>query len=594
MEELKIINKGTNNLLLLFNRIFKIKNQSVYQLTFVLLLFITILSIGIMSVVWIYTDTIRSKTEINKVQETVFQRQSEELKAQVSIIISYLEYVSKNSNSTSVKNQQNEVLDYLESIRFGIDGYVFVNTYEGDALLFSGKKLEKPISMSELDYPDELDFYKIEMDLAREPEGGSFKYYFKKLDDNELYPKISYIMGFDQWGWIVGAGDYLDNLSDEIAALEMNLKDELKNNIRVIVVIFISVLLILIVVSYFVARAIRGQFRKFVIAYNKSQIDSGDNNRFKKIVIRELKDIGDDILQTKNALVEANVIINRSSSIAFLWKNESGWPVEYVSENVEQIFGYSVEDFINRKIKYIDLIHKEDLNRVLYEVNQYSRDKEQLSFSHKPYRIITKSGDILWVEDKTFIRRNLDLQITHYEGIVIDITKRINAENELVSAYNEIRILKDKLQAENIYLRKNVEFNNLHKDIIGNSEQIRETIAKAKQVAPTDTTVLLIGETGTGKELFANGIHNSSPLTDKTLVTINCASIPEQLIESELFGHEKGAFTGADSKKIGLIEIANNSTIFLDEISELPFNSQSRLLRVIENREITREEVINQ
>jgi len=439
-----------------------------------------------------------------------------------------------------------------------------------------------------MNFPDDIDFYKIEMGLAIKPGGGSFSYNFRKIDDEKLYPKISYIMGFDEWGWIVGAGDYLDNLNSEIALVRNNLQEELKLHILTIVSVFIVVLIMLLVISHFVARSIRNQFNKFVSEYEQLATDINSIEKFENIRIHELKEIGIDIAKTKKTLFEANTIINRSSTVAFLWKNKTGWPVEYVSHNVDKLIGYSADEITSNDFKYIDLIHRDDLPNVNHEFETYGKDEALSHFTHQPYRIKSKTGNYIWVEDKTYIRRDSDNKITHHEGLIIDITKKVEAEQELMNAYSKIRDLKDRLQAENIFIKKHIEQNNLHVDIVGNSKQIKDVIAKAIQVAETDSTVLLLGETGTGKELFANGIHNSSSRKGNTLVAINCASIPEQLIESELFGHEKGAFTGADSKKIGLLEIANDSTIFLDEIGELPMSAQSKLLRVIENKEIQR------
>ena len=124
--------------------------------------------------------------------------------------------------------------------------------------------------------------------------------------------------------------------------------------------------------------------------------------------------------------------------------------------------------------------------------------------------------------------------------------------------------------------------------IIGQSNALEDVLYRAEQVAPTNTTVLILGETGTGKELIASAIHNMSPRKERPLITVNCAALPGNLIESELFGREKGAFTGADTRQLGRFEIANSSTLCLDEIGELPLELQAKLLRVIQHNEFER------
>jgi len=164
-----------------------------------------------------------------------------------------------------------------------------------------------------------------------------------------------------------------------------------------------------------------------------------------------------------------------------------------------------------------------------------------------------------------------------YTIILRDVNERKQAEQEL-----------RKLQTENVYLRSEVQGELEYDDIIGASGAIRNVLKKIKQVAGTDSTVLVTGETGTGKELIAKAIHQRSLRKDNLLVTVNCAALPGGLIESELFGHEKGAFTGALTRKIGRFELADKGTIFLDEIGDLPLELQAKLLRVLQEGELQR------
>jgi PAS domain S-box-containing protein len=169
-----------------------------------------------------------------------------------------------------------------------------------------------------------------------------------------------------------------------------------------------------------------------------------------------------------------------------------------------------------------------------------------------------------------------------------EIDERKGAEESLRSAFAEIRKLKDRLQAENIYLQQDVAREYNFGDIIGQSTAISYVFFRIEQVAPQDATVLLLGETGTGKGMVARAIHGSSSRKDRPMITVNCTSLPANLIESELFGREKGAFTGADTRQIGRFELADGGTIFLDEIGEMPQELQCKLLRVIQEGEFER------
>ncbi len=159
---------------------------------------------------------------------------------------------------------------------------------------------------------------------------------------------------------------------------------------------------------------------------------------------------------------------------------------------------------------------------------------------------------------------------------------------ELRAALSEIKAMKEQLEVENIYFRHESKMKHQFTNIIGQSDALKYVLHRTEQVAPTNTTTLILGETGTGKELIAAAIHNLSPRKARPLFTINCAALPTNLIESELFGCEKGAFTGADSRRIGRFEIANGSTLCLDEIGELPLELQAKLLRVIQHHEFER------
>src|SRR6202041_1694117 len=177
------------------------------------------------------------------------------------------------------------------------------------------------------------------------------------------------------------------------------------------------------------------------------------------------------------------------------------------------------------------------------------------------------------------------------EGDIIFLSQVANqialaVENAL--AYREIRELKEQLSKEKLYLEDEIRTEMNFAQIIGNSASLRRVLKEVRTVAPTDSTVLIYGETGTGKELIARAIHDSSPRRSKPFVKLNCAAIPTGLLESELFGHEKGAFTGAVSKKVGRLELADKGTLLLDEVGEIPLELQPKLLRVLQDQEFER------
>ncbi len=165
---------------------------------------------------------------------------------------------------------------------------------------------------------------------------------------------------------------------------------------------------------------------------------------------------------------------------------------------------------------------------------------------------------------------------------------RKNQEEELIQAKSQIENLKNQFENESRYLQEEIRTEHNFEEIIGRSGPLKKTLKQVEQVAPTDSTVLILGETGTGKELIARAIHNLGNRKERPLVKVNCAALPTYLIESELFGHEKGAFTGAISQQIGRFEMADNGTIFLDEIGEMPLELQVKLLRVLQEGEFER------
>jgi len=203
-------------------------------------------------------------------------------------------------------------------------------------------------------------------------------------------------------------------------------------------------------------------------------------------------------------------------------------------------------------------------------------------------RLRNAKGEYRWFLARLVPLRDEHGKILKWYGIVTDIDDRRRAEDELKTALAQIQILKDQLFHENAALREEIDTASMFEDIIGHSATLQTVLARVTKVAPTDSTVLITGETGTGKELFARAIHKHSQRSARAFVVVNCASIPSALVASELFGHEKGAFTGAHQRRPGRFELANGGTMFLDEVGELLPEMQIALLRVLQEREFQR------
>jgi transcriptional regulator with GAF, ATPase, and Fis domain len=204
------------------------------------------------------------------------------------------------------------------------------------------------------------------------------------------------------------------------------------------------------------------------------------------------------------------------------------------------------------------------------------------------FRIVCPDGTIKHIHSLAHPLFNAAGELTEYVGTTIDTTEQHEARTTLEQAFEEIKELKDRLYHENVALREEMDRASMFDEIIGSSQVVRAVLSRVAKVAPMDSTVLVTGETGTGKELIARAIHKRSKRAGQAFVAFNCAGIPPSLTASELFGHEKGSFTGAQQRRLGRFELAEAGTIFLDEIGELPAETQIALLRVIQEREFER------
>ena len=257
--------------------------------------------------------------------------------------------------------------------------------------------------------------------------------------------------------------------------------------------------------------------------------------------------------------------------------------------------GYRVKELLGQSV--FSIFYDEDKKEVREQFKSFVNSSTNIG--HWEFRKVHKDGSLLWVKETARMVKGSDDDMTILV-VCEDITYRKQAEmglkkahdeleqhvrertTDLSNALAEVKHLKNRLQAENVYLQEEIKLSHNFEEIITNSNVLKKVLSQVEQVAATGATVLILGESGTGKELVARAIHNLSPYRERSLVKVDCTTLPANLIESELFGHEKGAFTGAVARKVGRFELAHGGTIFLDEIGDLPLDLQAKLLRVLQ------------
>jgi transcriptional regulator with PAS, ATPase and Fis domain len=327
-----------------------------------------------------------------------------------------------------------------------------------------------------------------------------------------------------------------------------------------------------------------GQLARFIV-FILSAVLVGSLSVAQRQAAESLRRTRDDLRDTVEQLIETNDRLTRSE--AYLAEAQTlshtgsfGWDVstgeQFWSEETYRIFEY--DPTLKPTVQLaLERIHPEDLplvQQVMASVSEHGSDvdvEHRLSMpdgSVKTIRVLGHTSNDR-VGKSTFL------------GAITDIST-------IKNAFEEIQKLKDQLYKENLALREEIDVTRMFEEIVGSSPALQVVLSQVAKVAPTDSTVLVTGETGTGKELIARAIHKRSQRSSHAFVSINCAAIPQDLIASELFGHEKGAFTGATQRRLGRFEAADGGTIFLDEIGELPAETQVALLRVLQEHEFQR------
>ena len=316
-----------------------------------------------------------------------------------------------------------------------------------------------------------------------------------------------------------------------------------------------------------------GQYRWFLIRLNPLREEEG----------RVIRWYGTrtDIEDRKQA--EAGVKLLLDTIPAMVATTLPDGSADYVNERWLEYYGVSLEDLRDWRWKVV--VHPEDEPKVMNEWLAAVATGKPLEIEARMRRA---DGEYRWFAVRTVPIRDEFGRIVKWYAAGHDIDDRKRAEEELEKAFDEIKKLRDQLYKENLALKAEIDRSWMFEEIIGASPTLQTVLTRVSKVATTDSTVLVTGETGTGKELIAHAIHKQSRRSSRAFVNVNCAAIPPSLIASELFGHEKGAFTGATQRHMGRFELADGGTIFLDEVGELPPETQVALLRVLQEHKFER------
>jgi DNA-binding NtrC family response regulator len=327
-----------------------------------------------------------------------------------------------------------------------------------------------------------------------------------------------------------------------------------------------------------------GQLARFIV-FVLSAVLVGSLSVAQRKATESLRKTRDDLRDTVQKLMETNDRLTRSE--AYLAEAQTlshtgsfGWDVstgeQFWSDETYRIFEY--DPTLKPTVQLaLERIHPEDLplvREVMAGVSEHGRDVDV------EHRLLMPDGSVKTIRVLGHTANDRVGKPT-FLGAMTDVST-------IKNAFEEIQRLKDQLYKENLALREEIDVSRMFEEIVGSSPALQVVLSQVAKVAPTDSTVLISGETGTGKELIARAIHKRSQRSSRAFVSVNCAAIPQDLIASELFGHEKGAFTGATQRRLGRFEAADGGTIFLDEVGELPAETQVALLRVLQEREFQR------
>jgi formate hydrogenlyase transcriptional activator len=309
-----------------------------------------------------------------------------------------------------------------------------------------------------------------------------------------------------------------------------------------------------------------GKYRWFLFRWNPLRDEQGHVTRWYAAAtdIEERKQVEEVLRESEKSV---RLIVDSIAGLVAMMTPEG--EVEFVNNRVLEYFGKTLEEL--KSWATSDAVHPDDLPLVVAAWRLSVETGDPYDVDH---RLCRADGEYRWFHIRGLPLRDTEGHIVRWYNLLTDVDERKRAE--------------EKLHDENVALRDEIDQASMFEEIVGSSKPLRKVLSQLAKVAETDSTVLILGETGTGKELIARAIHNRSNRSTRAFVRINCAAVPASLIAAELFGHEKGAFTGAVQRRVGRFELAHGGTIFLDEIGELPPETQITLLRVLQEREFER------
>ena len=290
---------------------------------------------------------------------------------------------------------------------------------------------------------------------------------------------------------------------------------------------------------------------------------------------------GHDIEHLKRAEDRLRLVIDATP--ALLHSARPDGDLDFFNQTMLDYLGLSLEDVSGWR--WTSVIHPDDVEGI---VNQWRSSLETGEPFEAEARVRRADGKYCWQLHRKLPLRDEAGNIIKWFGSSVDVEEQHQARLSLEKAFDEIKALKDQLFKENLALKEEIDKTSMFEEIVGASTKLRGVLVHVAKVAPTDSTVLITGETGTGKELIARAIHKRSQRAARAFVSVNCAAIPPTLVAAELFGHERGAFTGATQRRLGRFELADGGTLFLDEVGELPPETQIMLLRVLQERTFER------
>jgi PAS domain S-box-containing protein len=326
-----------------------------------------------------------------------------------------------------------------------------------------------------------------------------------------------------------------------------------------------------------------GEYRWFLVRTSPLRDEQGNLIKWYGVStdIEDRKRAEEKLTQSESQLAEAQKLSHTGSWVYDIRRQI----ILHWSAEMYRVWQFDPEEGIPSVQMVRDRIHPEDWARVL----ESGQGAEQNGVDQEvDFRIVLPDGSLKYLHLVGHPAVVASGNGTGTTGMVMDITEQHEARAALEKAFDEIKKLRDQLYKENLALKAEIDRSWMFEEIVGTSSALQTVLTRVSRVAPTDSTVLVTGETGTGKELIAHAIHKQSHRSSRAFVNVNCAAIPPSLIASELFGHEKGAFTGATQRRMGRFELADGGTVFLDEVGELPPETQVALLRVLQEHEFER------